>query len=449
MVKYLSPVPPQVDEALQAALPLAVHAEIGMLDGSWVPKLGALLAAVEKEVQQDFKTFNGLIDEAVKERKFGLSKRLDDTLKTIMHRELLGFLANRNILPKYGFPVDTVELRTLHSVDPTGRRLELARDLSLAIYEYAPGNEVVAGGKVWKSAGLRKVPGHGLDHFSYRICRTCQRFQCGRELDPNELCPSCQHSYGSIGQLVLPEYGFVATREAREVGTAPPERRWHGASFVEDHGEETGTYPWPGEGGVSVRARAGTRATLAVVSDGFGDGFQLCQWCGWAEPNERGSRRRKHHHPESGKDCDGPLERISLGHRYQSDIAEFAFEGVPYRRDQEANWLSSLYAILEGASEALEISRDDIDGALSWSADHRRSIVLFDTVPGGAGAAKRIAENIERVLHSALNRVLSCDCGEETSCYGCLRSYRNARFHEELSRGAALQLLGAVRPDTG
>jgi len=53
---------------------------------------------------------------------------------------------------------------------------------------------------------------------------------------------------------------------------------------------------------------------------------------------------------------------------------------------------------LEGASHALEISRDDIDGALSWSADQRRSIVVYDTVPGGAGAAKRIAENIEVVL---------------------------------------------------
>ena len=109
---------------------------------------------------------------------------------------------------------------------------------------------------------------------------------------------------------------------------------------------------------------------------------------------ERGSRRRKHERPDNGRDCDGPLERISLGHRYQSDVAEFTFDGVPYRQDQEANWLSSLYALLEGASHALEISRDDIDGALSWSAEHRRSIVLFDTVPGGAGAAKKIAENI-------------------------------------------------------
>ncbi|WP_338041799.1 DEAD/DEAH box helicase [Mycobacterium heckeshornense] len=441
VVKYLTPVPPHVSAALRAALPAAVQAEIGILDGSWVDQLRDLLTATEKEVQQDIETFEGLITEAVQKRNFGLSKRLDETLNTIKGRELLGFLANRNILPKYGFPVDTVELRTLHSTDPTGRNLELARDLSLAIYEYAPGNEIVAGGKVWTSAGLRKRPDRELDRLYYRICHTCRRFQCGRERLADDLCPSCNEPYGAVRQLVLPEYGFVAAMETRDVGTAPPERRWHGASFVETIGDEVGAYVWSSPGGLQVKARAGTRAWLAVISDGLGDGFQLCQWCGWAQASERGSRRRKHKRPESGKECDGPLERVTLGHRYQSDVAEFTFNRVPYHRDQESIWLSTLYAILEGASEALEISRDDIDGALAWSTDHRRSIVLFDTVPGGAGAAKRIAENIERVLRSAVERVRTCDCGEETSCYGCLRAYRNARFHEELSRGAALQML--------
>ena len=101
-----------------------------------------------------------------------------------------------------------------------------------------------------------------------------------------------------------------------------------------------------------------------------------------------------------------------------------------------------MVATPEGSSYALEISRDDIDGALSWTPEHKRSIVLFDTVPGGAGSARKIAENIELVMQAALNRVSDCDCGPETSCYGCLRTYRNARFHEQLSRSAALQILG-------
>jgi ATP-dependent helicase YprA (DUF1998 family) len=441
--KYLTPVPAVVAEAIEAAIPKSLHSEIGVRDGGWVSQLVGLLADVEKEMTGDIDNFETQIADAVKARKFGVSKRLDDTLRTITTRDLLGYLANRNVLPKYGFPVDTVELLTMNSADPVGRHLDLSRDLSLAVFDYAPGNEVVAGGKLWKSAGVRKPPGRELDSYKYRICQLCKRFQCGRQLEPDEMCPSCQGSFGAISTLVLPEFGFMAERDTREVGSAPPERRWHGGSYVENSGEDAGVYDWIGPTGLKVTARAGIRAWLAVVSDGEGEGFQLCQWCGWAEIAGRGARRRKHRKPENDRECDGPLDKVALGHRYQSDIAEFTFDGVLYRHDQEANWLSSLYAILEGASQSLEISRDDIDGALSWTADHRRSIVVFDTVPGGAGAAKRIAANIEVVLQAAVRRVTSCDCGEETSCYGCLRSYRNGRSHELLSRSAALAILAS------
>ncbi|MFL0176824.1 DEAD/DEAH box helicase [Mycobacterium sp. SMC-13] len=438
---FLTPVPADVKAALCEALPQTVQSDIGVHDGSWVGPFVDLLDSVQKELVQDVADIEERIDESVKARKFGLSKQLEDTKRTIINRQLLGYLGNRNILPKYGFPVDTVGLSTINAADAVGRKLELDRDLSLAIYDYAPGNQVVAGGKLWTSAGLKKRPGKELLRHKYRICNPCSRFERGTELDARVPCPSCSEPFKSIGTLIIPEFGFVAANAARDIGSAPPERRWHGGSYIETHGDEVGLYEWSGPNGMKVNARAGVRAWLAVVSDGTGEGFQLCQWCGWANAAERGSRRRKHERPDNGRDCDGPLEKISLGHRYQSDVAEFTFDGIPYLKDQEANWLSSLYAILEGASYGLEISRDDIDGALSWSADHRRSIVLFDTVPGGAGSAKRIAENIGLVIQSAIKRVTDCDCGEETSCYGCLRSHRNGRHHEELSRRAALQIL--------
>lgn len=439
--EFLNPVPPEITEALRDALPRSVHAEVGVDDGSWVAQLVELLHAVEKELTEDVSEIENRIQESVKARKFSLSNRLEDTKRTIIGRDLLGFLANRNILPKYGFPVDTVELSTVHATDSVGRRLELARDLSLAIFDYAPGNQVVAGGRIWTSAGLKRRPGKELLRHRYRVCQTCGRFERGN-FDAAAPCPSCGEPFKAAGTMVIPEFGFIAASETRDVGTTPPERRWHGGSYVETHGDDVGFYAWSGPGGLTVTARAGVRAWLAIVSDGTGDGFQLCGWCGWAQAAERGSRRKKHQRPDNGRECTGPIEKIALGHRYQSDIAEFTFDGVPFNRDTEANWWSALYAILEGASYALEISRDDIDGTLSWSPDQRRSIVIYDTVPGGAGAAKRIAENVGLVMEAAVRRIKGCDCGEETSCYGCLRTYRNARHHEQLSRRGVLNLLG-------
>ena len=120
--EFLTPVPAQVLEGLRAALPASVQGEIGVHDGSWVDYLADLLESAQRELVDDVKILEDRITEAVKDRKFGLSKRLDDTKRTIVGRELLGYLANRNILPKYGFPVDTVELSTIHTADPTGRQ---------------------------------------------------------------------------------------------------------------------------------------------------------------------------------------------------------------------------------------------------------------------------------------------------------------------------------------
>jgi hypothetical protein len=105
----------------------------------------------------------------VADRKFSVAERYKRVLNTIMGRELLGFLANRNILPKYGFPVDTVELRTQYTDAEygLGAKLDLSRDLTQAIYEYAPGSQVVAGGGLWTSGGIYRLPGKELDFRGY------------------------------------------------------------------------------------------------------------------------------------------------------------------------------------------------------------------------------------------------------------------------------------------
>jgi len=100
-----------------------------------------------------------------------------------------------------------------------------------------------------------------------------------------------------------------------------------------------------------------------------------------------------------------------------------------------------MYALVEAASETLEIARDDIGGSLAPVGENRWSIMMFDAVPGGAGHVLQVAENLEEVFRAALRRVGQCECGPETSCYGCLRSYQNQRDHDYLSRGAAEEVL--------
>ena len=46
--------------------------------------------------------------QAVNDRKGIPVDRYEKTINTLTKRNLLNFLANRNVLPKYGFPTDTV-----------------------------------------------------------------------------------------------------------------------------------------------------------------------------------------------------------------------------------------------------------------------------------------------------------------------------------------------------
>ena len=439
---FLTPVPSEVTGALLAILPAQVQARLGIAGGSWVAELCGLLDQVRAELTQDVATFEERRREAFEARRSDLAARFERSINTITRRPLLGFLANRNILPKYGFPVDTVELRTAHCDSQVGSRLELSRDLSVAIHEYAPGSELVAGGVLWRSAGIYRLPGRELITRSYTVCRGCQHYrEGGDDLEP--ACTACgRPADGPVREYCVPEFGFVADPRTGKPGSVPPQRSWNGAVHVVSLGTELAETRWQAPTGALAWCHSGTRGRLVSLAEGpGGSGFLICDWCGWGGPNH-GRAPRSHVDPLRGKPCTGPLRWRSLAHTYETDILRLRLDAPGL--DTRAQWHTVLYALLEGAAEGLEISRGDIGGVVHAGADGSSGLVLFDTVPGGAGSALRIASSLDQAVAAALRRVGSCDCGLETSCYGCLRTPGNERHHEDLSRGAALTVLESL-----
>ncbi|MEH0985437.1 DUF1998 domain-containing protein [Micromonospora sp. CPCC 205556] len=200
--------------------------------------------------------------------------------------------------------------------------------------------------------------------------------------------------------------------------------------------------------GGTVTIRAGARGELIAISDaGGGRGFLICATCGFGRPTIDGIA--SHQSPLSGRDCRGRLENLSLAHKYQTDVLELSIEGTATDGLDDGAWRSVAYGLVEGAVIALEISRDDIDATMYQTESGRSVMMLYDTVPGGAGHVQRIAERLRDVLDQAVRRVRGCECGSETSCYRCLRVFRNERYHEQLRRGVAADVLGRLlgRPD--
>ena len=443
---FLTPVPDDVRRSLSRILPESVQAEIGLDTSAWVGELADLLERIRIELTTDVAAFEERRLQAVNDRKGFLVDRYEKTINTLTKRNLLNFLANRNVLPKYGFPTDTVELRTQYADSRVGSRLDLSRDLSSAIYEFAPGAELVAGGLQWTSGGVYRLPDRELVGKYYAVCAACGGYREGDEpVDP--ICPSCGvQQTGVPRRYCVPEFGFVAKRDTKRPGMSPPRRSWNGATYVLSLPSEVEEATWPLANGGTATTRAVSRGQLIAVSEGPNRaGYLICDWCGWG--TSVGSKvPAKHPHLLRDKECTGHLQPRALAHHYETDILAISFDALAVPFAAKDQWRSTLYALLEGVSERLQISRDDIDGTLYPMPGGQTSLVIFDTVPGGAGSAIRIARSFGDVLDAALVRVAGCDCGEETSCYGCLRGYRNQPFHEELRRGAAVNFLRPLVP---
>ena len=78
------------------------------------------------------------------------------------------------------------------------------------------------------------------------------------------------------------------------------------------------------------------------------------------------------------------------------------------------------------------------------------SLCLAVLAPGLAHAQAKKSYTIGLVAKSQSNAVFQAAyervnrecCGPETSCYECLRNYRNQMYHPELKRGLADSFLG-------
>ena len=105
--------------------------------------------------------------------------------------------------------------------------------------------------------------------------------------------------------------------------------------------------------------------------------------------------------------------------------------------------LESLAAALTvSASRVLGVASGDIASSVTISRTSSvKNILFFDTTPGGSGLSQSIAEKLEHVLIAAERILESCECESDSSCYLCVRNYRNQSRHEHLSRKKGHELI--------
>jgi superfamily II DNA or RNA helicase len=462
LTEFLKLKPTALEHALDRILPPdpVLRDELNYGGWMWINKLlndtkDGVLDRALAEITGEIEIFHKLESSAAQERKYKQAEYYSKVQNQIRRRHLLGFLGARNVLPKYGFPTDVVELKTDHLNIPAASTISLERDLRIAISEFAPGGEVVAAKRIWRSVGIRKLPDREWPPYEYAICKTCNRFLFSAStLDIDCSCGTpISESRKKRVTFIVPESGFVASGETSSPGEAPPQRiyasRVHFASYHLPEGvtSEEDAEPQAVQDTafsvIPVYKRYSRYGWMAIVNSGMDRGFSVCTYCGYAEPvafQQQGRKRGgSHKDPLRDKDCKGRFEVRHLGHRYMTDVLELSIETA---MPTDGARYSLLYALLDGASEALDIQRTDINGTFYFrQAGQSPSFVIFDDVPGGAGHVKRIYDHLRETLEAALDRVARCECGRETSCYNCLRNYQNQFVHDSLQRGIVIDLL--------
>ena len=415
---------------LRSVVPSDMHEAVGLHDGGWVGRIAGAesrLARATGEACDEFRKLRELVDDFMKTRDPRIN-RLHRRMDTIAGMDVIQFLARKAVIPKYGFPVDVVELHTGSWRE--GASVQLDRDLSVAISEYAPGSRVVANKLEWRSCGIRRVEGREPPRRLYSYDQ--QRFVATNLGEADGL----GDGQSPKGKYLVPEFGFVVSDKEKP---NPPERRSQRLfstrpffrNFVNTES------PPVGRSVLGVHVSEPQPGELVVLCEGKEErGFHLCGACGrYAE--EPGPQ----HTAPWGGPCSGIFGRFSLGHEVTTDVVKARF---PEALDV-AGLYSLAYALVLGAADALAVPQQDLDVTLSGDA-----IVLYDDVPGGAGLVRQLTDEraFRRVLEKSRNRV-DGRCGCDRSCYGCLRSYRNQFVHTQLDRGKALAVLDKALRRTG
>jgi len=448
--EYLDSKPDGLYKILKRIVPVTLHQDLELDTWGWVSGLfdedeGVLLKATE-EVQSDVEKLEDVRKQLVNANK--PSDYILRVINTIKDRYVIDFLSSRNVIPKYGFPVDVVELQILHHSDEA-KRLELHRDLKIALSEYAPSSQIVAGGKMWTSRYLKKLPKREWPKYKYAVCEHCQHYQ--RVLADSEktieICKACYRPLEGRNQgiFLIPEFGFItSTKPPTEPGEKQPEKTYTTRTYYSGESDRRDELTINLKNDVTIRTIPASHGKMAVINHAGYQGFKICHKCGYTILGNE--KVKTPHKTPWNTNCSGKLQRYYLGHEYMTDILQLHFEG--YANSDIGFWFSILYAILEGVSDVFDIDRQDLDGCLyPHTGDPTMpALILFDDVPGGAGHVHRIAkdEAIKQILQLAYQRMKGCECGGEeahTSCYGCLRNYRNQFCHDKLDRGKVISFL--------
>ena len=455
-IKYLYDNKESMIGHLQDIIPEGLHYKIEDWYCEYLSPLNIFTEDRDQYLAEEAELVEAMEEFKLDDKQLGFATRISISLQKLRERNILNYLSARNIMPKYGFPIDSVELITNPSsiATPFGQgELRLQRDLMQAISEYAPGSQVIADGKLYTSQYIKRPPQKAKEWDEWDFVQ-CENPECGHlnlhrhypGAPTMEKCAICVQPLPQmkVKTMIKPEYGFIISPDVKKAGSKKPVRTYRGDIYyigeqkelLEERNLDVG-----------FDLKSTSNDDLAVVNR---SAFMVCPYCGFSEVSADLSKIKiKKHDASNGKKCPNEkFDRKSIGHTFKTDVTTLSVNDyLPWEQA-----FSILYAILEGLSKSFSIERNDVDGTIDYiysrSGNSSTRFILFDTVPGGAGHVRRLGraseEEILDVFRVSYDLVNDCHCDENTACYSCLQNYRNQTMHDYLERRFAVDFFERV-----
>jgi ATP-dependent helicase YprA (DUF1998 family) len=387
---------------------------------------------------------------------------------------LLDRLLYRGVLPRYAFPTDVAAFHVFDPVNSTMYRpifqFTPSQGLTIALSQYAPGKEVWIGNKLWTSEAIYSPMRDDryrawLARRLYYECSVCHyarttTFDGGSRGETKD-CEAC----GGVGTF------GPATQWLRPPGFAHPVGKPEGTTPDDVPAKSYATRakltaPTPADASkwtqLNPRLRVHhTRQHLLVTNRGpREEGYTYCTKCGLIEPtaNPKGTVGAAHRKPypdmkEQMCPGGGATKGLVLGTDFITDVLLVAIRVdapitlLPGVLATDVALRTICEAVTKAACARLELEANELQAeyrpALTpeGRAGLEAEIYIYDTLPGGAGFAKRVGEIGLPVFEDALKLLEECPDNCDRSCYRCLRSYKNKFEHDLLDRHLGASLL--------
>jgi ATP-dependent helicase YprA (DUF1998 family) len=397
------------------------------------------------------------------------------------------------LLPNYAFPIDVVSLNipldssVYGSEENFSRDAEaMQRDLKIAISEYAPGAEITkqTDQRIWKyrSVGLHHTSDDELDFVAQGVlleCRHCQNTVIVEGKQIPTICTVC-NSVDLVRMPYIRPKGFTVDGAERDSGRV----EYQTGDGLERAEPLSSARLMVGETSFASSAhdKSYNNRLLSLVNVGKlvilnkgpnadSPGFNICRSCGrsldlisdlsedHSIPADLPPLYGRNKGPRRGVrcKCKPPYQqnKLVLLHEF---FSEALLLGVPLPDELEAPftddgglavWHSFGTLVANAASKMLQIDPSEIKvgvrPANRGSGRMHGEVFIYDDVPGGAGYARNIKDNLHAILEKALELGLTCYNPEcSGACYQCMLDYRNQRQHSILDRRLGVDLLNFV-----